>query len=67
MDDNLYIEFSAPLAMGQVCRLQNVCGLAAYHPARLDLVSAWSGLFDSAAEGRTAVLRYLSLRHTGRR
>jgi len=57
-DDNLYLEFSSPLAIGNMCKLQNLCGMKAWYPGRIEMVSDWTPLFDSSREATTALRKY---------
>jgi spermidine synthase len=57
-DDNLYLEFSSPLAIGKSCTIQNLCGMATWYPPRIEMVETWSPLFDSAADAREVMRRH---------
>jgi spermidine synthase len=57
-DDNLYLEFSAPLAIGTQCTLRNLCGMSAGYPIRIAMVESWSPLFDTAYEASNALQQY---------
>ena len=57
-DDNLYLEFSSPLEIGNRCRTQNLCGMRAWYPARIEMVEDWHPLFDSTREATAALLKY---------
>ncbi len=57
-DDNLYLEFSSPLAIGNMCKLRNLCGMKAWYPGRIEMVDNWAPLFGSAREATTALREY---------
>lgn len=57
-DDNLYLEFSSPLAIGKSCTIHNLCGMSAWYPPRLAMVKTWSPLFDSASEARSIMRQH---------
>ena len=57
-DDNLYLEFSTPLAVGERCKLKNLCGLSARYPDRIQMVESWTPLFGTAREATSALREY---------
>ena len=57
-DDNLYLEFSSPLAMGEMCNLDNVCGMKDWYPPRIRMIDSWSPFADSNPEAREELLRH---------
>jgi spermidine synthase len=57
-DDNLYLEFSTPLTIGKSCKLENLCGMSALYPDRIQMVESWSPLFDTAREATGALRKY---------
>ena len=57
-DDNLYLEFSSPLAMGKMCNLDNVCGMKDWYPPRIRMIDSWSPFADSNPEAREELLRH---------
>jgi spermidine synthase len=57
-DDNLYIEFSAPRAIGDTRVGRNILAFAAYSPTEIELVSNWAPFFGSAREGTAAVQQF---------
>ena len=61
-DDNLYLEFSSPLAIGKMCRARNICGMAGWYPGRIDTVESWPPLFETAREATRALRDYRARR-----
>ena len=57
-DDNLYLEFSSPLAMGEMCDLNNVCGMKPWYPPRIRMMDNWLPFADSNQEAREILLKH---------
>jgi spermidine synthase len=57
-DDNLYLEFSSPLAMGEMCDLTNVCGMKSWYPPRIRMMDTWLPFAESNSEARDILLRH---------
>lgn len=57
-DDNLYLEFSAPLAMGEMCELSSLCGMKAWYPPRIRMVDSWRPFAETNPEARDVLLRH---------
>ncbi|MFP6638784.1 MAG: fused MFS/spermidine synthase [Myxococcota bacterium] len=57
-DDNLYLEFSSPLAIGDRCEAGNLCGMSAWYPSRIQMVENWQPLFDTAREATASLREY---------
>ena len=56
-DDNLYLEFSSPLAMGEMCDLNSICGMKSWYPPRIQMIDTWLPFADSNPEARDILLK----------